>query len=137
MASNLRVYAISTPRYCHRPPFFWNAPFDANPYASGADLHRIERSLRDEMAIYRCLDRQKGRREILLQKIEFWCDEDLIDSKEYHKRRKVCKMYSKAPCVVVLGAGLRFCQQCSRFVGHIECMRKNSNGSSSSGDRWI
>uniref|UniRef100_A0A0A9F931 SBP-type domain-containing protein n=1 Tax=Arundo donax TaxID=35708 RepID=A0A0A9F931_ARUDO len=43
------------------------------------------------------------------------CHVALAGAKEYHRRHKVCEAHSKAPCVVVLGAEQRFCQQCSRF----------------------
>ncbi|KAJ3680596.1 hypothetical protein LUZ60_016874 [Juncus effusus] len=43
------------------------------------------------------------------------CNKSLLDSKDYHKRHKVCELHSKAPRVMVLGVEQRFCQQCSRF----------------------
>lgn len=42
------------------------------------------------------------------------CNKALLDSKDYHRRHKVCEMHAKAPKVVVQGAEQRFCQQCSR-----------------------
>ncbi|XP_064994896.1 squamosa promoter-binding-like protein 6 isoform X1 [Musa acuminata AAA Group] len=43
------------------------------------------------------------------------CDADLSDSKDYHRRHKVCEMHAKASTAVVRNASQRFCQQCSRF----------------------
>ncbi|RZS02706.1 hypothetical protein BHM03_00032788 [Ensete ventricosum] len=43
------------------------------------------------------------------------CDADLSDSKDYHRRHKVCEMHAKASSAVVRNAIQRFCQQCSRF----------------------
>ncbi|XP_042504380.1 squamosa promoter-binding-like protein 7 [Macadamia integrifolia] len=43
------------------------------------------------------------------------CHTALVNSKDYHRRHKVCEIHSKAPKVVVLGMEQRFCQQCSRF----------------------
>ncbi|CAL9065771.1 unnamed protein product [Musa banksii] len=42
------------------------------------------------------------------------CDVDLSDSKDYHRRHKVCEMHAKASTAVVRNASQRFCQQCSR-----------------------
>lgn len=44
------------------------------------------------------------------------CDADLSDSKDYHRRHKVCEMHAKASSAVVKKAIQRFCQQCSRLV---------------------
>lgn len=44
------------------------------------------------------------------------CRADLSNSREYHKRHRVCERHSKTPIVVVKGEEKRFCQQCSRFV---------------------
>ncbi|ESW06541.1 hypothetical protein PHAVU_010G056200 [Phaseolus vulgaris] len=72
------------------------------------------------------------------------CHVALVNSKEYHRRHRVCDMHSKAPKVVVLGLVQRFCQQCSRFhvvsefddskrscrrrlAGHNERRRKSSH----------
>ncbi|KAJ7962086.1 Squamosa promoter binding-like protein [Quillaja saponaria] len=72
------------------------------------------------------------------------CHVALSNSKEYHRRHKVCESHSKAPKVVVLGLEQRFCQQCSRFhvisefdeskrscrrrlAGHNERRRKSSH----------
>ncbi|KAL2460860.1 SBP-type domain-containing protein [Abeliophyllum distichum] len=43
------------------------------------------------------------------------CQVVLVNSKDYHRRHKVCEMHAKAPKVVVHGIEQRFCQQCSRF----------------------
>lgn len=43
------------------------------------------------------------------------CNMDLTNSKEYHKRHKVCDAHSKTAKVIVNGIEQRFCQQCSRF----------------------
>ncbi|CAL9048916.1 unnamed protein product [Musa banksii] len=43
------------------------------------------------------------------------CGADLSDSKDYHRRHKVCEMHAKASSAVVRNAIQRFCQQCSRF----------------------
>ncbi|PIM97207.1 hypothetical protein CDL12_30326 [Handroanthus impetiginosus] len=43
------------------------------------------------------------------------CNKDLSNSKEYHKRHKVCEIHSKTAVVIVNGIQQRFCQQCSRF----------------------
>ncbi|PIA35619.1 hypothetical protein AQUCO_03500165v1 [Aquilegia coerulea] len=76
------------------------------------------------------------------------CHVALVNSKDYHRRHKVCELHSKAPKVVVLGIEQRFCQQCSRFhvvsefddskrscrrrlAGHNERRRKSSNESMS------
>ncbi|XP_050221851.1 squamosa promoter-binding-like protein 6 isoform X2 [Mercurialis annua] len=45
----------------------------------------------------------------------YGCNKDLSDSKEYHKRHKVCEAHSKTSKVIVNGNEQRFCQQCSRF----------------------
>lgn len=44
------------------------------------------------------------------------CGADLSDSKDYHRRHKVCEMHAKASSAVVRNAIQRFCQQCSRLV---------------------
>ncbi|KAG6490661.1 hypothetical protein ZIOFF_051971 [Zingiber officinale] len=43
------------------------------------------------------------------------CKSDLSNSREYHRRHKVCEVHSKTPMVMVGGQEQRFCQQCSRF----------------------
>ncbi|XP_071703561.1 squamosa promoter-binding-like protein 13A [Rutidosis leptorrhynchoides] len=43
------------------------------------------------------------------------CNADLSNSKEYHRRHKVCEVHSKTPEVSINGHKQRFCQQCSRF----------------------
>ncbi|XP_042457507.1 squamosa promoter-binding-like protein 1 [Zingiber officinale] len=43
------------------------------------------------------------------------CDADLSETKDYHRRHKVCEMHAKANSAVVRNAIQRFCQQCSRF----------------------
>ncbi|WOL03234.1 squamosa promoter-binding-like protein 6 [Canna indica] len=43
------------------------------------------------------------------------CEADLSDSKDYHRRHKVCEMHAKASSAIVRNAIQRFCQQCSRF----------------------
>nr|XP_018673758.1 PREDICTED: teosinte glume architecture 1-like [Musa acuminata subsp. malaccensis] len=43
------------------------------------------------------------------------CKSDLSNSREYHRRHKVCEVHSKTPVVMVGGQEQRFCQQCSRF----------------------
>nr|XP_043606369.1 squamosa promoter-binding-like protein 13A [Erigeron canadensis] len=43
------------------------------------------------------------------------CTADLSNSKEYHRRHKVCEVHSKTPEVSINGQKQRFCQQCSRF----------------------
>lgn len=43
------------------------------------------------------------------------CNMDLANSKEYHKRHKVCDAHSKTAKVIVNSMEQRFCQQCSRF----------------------
>lgn len=45
----------------------------------------------------------------------YGCKKDLSNSKEYHKRHKVCEIHSKTAKVIVNGIDQRFCQQCSRF----------------------
>ncbi|RWW50417.1 hypothetical protein BHE74_00043328 [Ensete ventricosum] len=42
------------------------------------------------------------------------CKSDLSNSREYHRRHKVCEVHSKTPVVMVGGQEQRFCQQCSR-----------------------
>ncbi|KAA8524344.1 hypothetical protein F0562_010767 [Nyssa sinensis] len=71
------------------------------------------------------------------------CTADLSDSKQYHRRHRVCEHHAKAQVVIVAGIRQRFCQQCSRFhelsefdeakrscrrrlAGHNERRRKNS-----------
>ena len=44
------------------------------------------------------------------------CDADLSDSRDYHRRHKVCEMHAKASSAIVRNAIQRFCQQCSRLV---------------------
>lgn len=44
------------------------------------------------------------------------CGADLSQSKDYHRRHKVCEMHSKAISAVVGNVIQRFCQQCSRLV---------------------
>ncbi|RRT41797.1 hypothetical protein B296_00057534, partial [Ensete ventricosum] len=44
------------------------------------------------------------------------CKSDLSNSREYHRRHKVCEVHSKTPVVMVGGQEQRFCQQCSRFL---------------------
>ncbi|KAJ8503916.1 hypothetical protein OPV22_004802 [Ensete ventricosum] len=85
------------------------------------------------------------------------CDADLSDSRDYHRRHKVCEMHAKASSAMVRNAIQRFCQQCSRFhlleefdegkrscrrrlAGHNRRRRKthpddNVNGSSSLDER--
>ncbi|CAL9179596.1 unnamed protein product [Musa hybrid cultivar] len=85
------------------------------------------------------------------------CDADLSDSRDYHRRHKVCEMHAKASSAIVRNAIQRFCQQCSRFhlleefdegkrscrrrlAGHNRRRRKNHpddnvNGSSSIDER--
>lgn len=46
----------------------------------------------------------------------YGCNKDLSSSKEYHKRHKVCEIYSKTAKVIVNGIEQRFCQQCSRYM---------------------
>lgn len=46
----------------------------------------------------------------------YGCSKDLSDSKDYHKRHRVCDAHSKTSVVIVSGIEQRFCQQCSRFV---------------------
>ncbi|CAH9057398.1 unnamed protein product [Cuscuta epithymum] len=43
------------------------------------------------------------------------CDKDLSNSKDYHKRHRVCEAHTKTSKVIVNGIEQRFCQQCSRF----------------------
>ncbi|WOL15767.1 squamosa promoter-binding-like protein 6 [Canna indica] len=43
------------------------------------------------------------------------CATDLSDSKDYHRRHKVCETHAKASSAIVKNAIQRFCQQCSRF----------------------
>lgn len=43
------------------------------------------------------------------------CNSDLSQSREYHRRHKVCELHSKTPKVTIGGREQRFCQQCSRF----------------------
>ncbi|KAG1365030.1 squamosa promoter-binding-like protein 6 [Cocos nucifera] len=43
------------------------------------------------------------------------CGADLSNSKDYHRRHKVCEMHAKASTAMVGNAIQRFCQQCSRF----------------------
>ncbi|KAL3644597.1 hypothetical protein CASFOL_009777 [Castilleja foliolosa] len=43
------------------------------------------------------------------------CNKDLSNSKDYHKRHRVCDVHSKTAVVIVNGFEQRFCQQCSRF----------------------
>ncbi|RWR87038.1 squamosa promoter-binding-like protein 16 [Cinnamomum micranthum f. kanehirae] len=43
------------------------------------------------------------------------CKSDLSNSKDYHRRHKVCEVHAKTPKVLVGGQEQRFCQQCSRF----------------------
>ncbi|OWM67383.1 hypothetical protein CDL15_Pgr000835 [Punica granatum] len=43
------------------------------------------------------------------------CKADLSNSKDYHRRHKVCEMHSKAGEAIVGNVLQRFCQQCSRF----------------------
>ncbi|KAE8677061.1 Squamosa promoter-binding protein 1 [Hibiscus syriacus] len=43
------------------------------------------------------------------------CGVELLASKRYHRRHKVCEIHAKWPVVVVSGIRQRFCQQCSRF----------------------
>ncbi|XVF72818.1 hypothetical protein PTKIN_Ptkin12aG0151100 [Pterospermum kingtungense] len=43
------------------------------------------------------------------------CGADLSNSKDYHRRHKVCEMHSKASKALVGNVMQRFCQQCSRF----------------------
>ncbi|XP_031097262.1 squamosa promoter-binding-like protein 1 isoform X1 [Ipomoea triloba] len=43
------------------------------------------------------------------------CQMDLTNSKDYHRRHKVCEVHSKATKALVGNAMQRFCQQCSRF----------------------
>uniref|UniRef100_A0A1J3JLU5 Squamosa promoter-binding-like protein 6 n=1 Tax=Noccaea caerulescens TaxID=107243 RepID=A0A1J3JLU5_NOCCA len=45
----------------------------------------------------------------------YGCNKDLSDSKDYHKRHRVCDAHSKTSVVIVSGIEQRFCQQCSRF----------------------
>ncbi|KAG0502267.1 hypothetical protein HPP92_002339 [Vanilla planifolia] len=43
------------------------------------------------------------------------CVTDLSQSKDYHRRHKVCEMHAKASSALVGNVMQRFCQQCSRF----------------------
>lgn len=43
------------------------------------------------------------------------CTTDLSQSKDYHRRHKVCEVHAKASNAVVGNVTQRFCQQCSRF----------------------
>ncbi|WOL16413.1 hypothetical protein Cni_G25200 [Canna indica] len=43
------------------------------------------------------------------------CNADLSDSRDYHRRHKVCEMHAKSSSAVVKNSIQRFCQQCSRF----------------------
>ncbi|KAG0477653.1 hypothetical protein HPP92_012372 [Vanilla planifolia] len=43
------------------------------------------------------------------------CGVDLCQSKDYHRRHKVCEMHAKASSAMVGNVIQRFCQQCSRF----------------------
>lgn len=43
------------------------------------------------------------------------CKSDLSNSKDYHRRHKVCEVHAKTPKVLVGGQEQRFCQQCSRY----------------------
>ncbi|XP_058084198.1 squamosa promoter-binding-like protein 1 [Magnolia sinica] len=43
------------------------------------------------------------------------CRADLSNSRDYHRRHKVCEMHSKATKALVGNVMQRFCQQCSRF----------------------
>ncbi|KAF8392681.1 hypothetical protein HHK36_023030 [Tetracentron sinense] len=43
------------------------------------------------------------------------CRADLSNSKDYHRRHKVCSLHSKASEALVGNIMQRFCQQCSRF----------------------
>ncbi|CAK8534583.1 unnamed protein product [Lathyrus sativus] len=43
------------------------------------------------------------------------CRADLSNSKDYHRRHKVCDVHSKASKALVGNVMQRFCQQCSRF----------------------
>ncbi|KAL5553591.1 hypothetical protein UlMin_040992 [Ulmus minor] len=45
----------------------------------------------------------------------YGCNMDLSNSKDYHKKHKVCDAHSKTSKVIVNGIEQRFCQQCSRF----------------------
>lgn len=44
------------------------------------------------------------------------CRADLSNSKDYHRRHKVCDVHSKASKALVGNVMQRFCQQCSRSV---------------------
>nr|AGI62056.1 SQUAMOSA promoter-binding-like 8 [Erycina pusilla] len=43
------------------------------------------------------------------------CRSDLSQSKDYHRRHKLCEMHAKSSSVVIDNVIQRFCQQCSRF----------------------
>ncbi|KAE8697395.1 SUMO-activating enzyme 1A isoform 1 [Hibiscus syriacus] len=43
------------------------------------------------------------------------CDSDLSECRDYHRRHKVCELYSKTAQVMINGLKQRFSQQCSRF----------------------
>lgn len=43
------------------------------------------------------------------------CHADLRDSRDYHKRHKVCEVHTKSTVVRIKSIEHRFCQQCSRF----------------------
>lgn len=43
------------------------------------------------------------------------CGADLSQSKDYHRRHKVCEVHAKASSAVIRNVIQRFCQQCSRF----------------------
>ena len=45
------------------------------------------------------------------------CKADLSNSKDYHRRHKVCEVHSKTTKAMVSGQMQRFCQQCSRYIG--------------------
>lgn len=44
------------------------------------------------------------------------CCADLSNSKDYHRRHKVCEVHSKTTKAIVGNVIQRFCQQCSRLV---------------------
>ncbi|KAG0477649.1 hypothetical protein HPP92_012368 [Vanilla planifolia] len=87
------------------------------------------------------------------------CGVDLCQSKDYHRRHKVCEMHAKASSAMVGNVIQRFCQQCSRFhllqefdegkrscrrrlAGHNKRRRKNNadatpNGSAAADDQTM
>jgi hypothetical protein len=46
------------------------------------------------------------------------CHADLRNSRDYHKRHKVCEVHTKSTLVRIQNVEYRFCQQCSRSVSN-------------------